>query len=93
MDQIILFVRFPRGFAVRTPGRVGAPGWGGGAVRRAYIRLGLGALTHAVLSLSLHDPSVCVLPAVQDAAGAAEKSKIQEWPLYEVSRSRLFADP
>ena len=31
-------------------------------------------------------PSVCVCLAVQGVAGAAEKSKIQEWPLYEVSR-------
>ena len=45
------------------------------------------------LCVRVHDPSVCVCLAVQGAAGAAEKSKIQEWPLYEVSRSRLFADP
>ena len=31
--------------------------------------------------------------AVQGAAGAAQKPKIQEWPLYKVSRSGLSADP
>ena len=48
------------------------------------------ALTYACRSLSLcARPQRMCLPAVQDAAGAAEKSKIQEWPLYEVSRSGL----
>ena len=45
------------------------------------------------LSVCVCTTPVCVCLAVQGAAGAAEKSKIQEWPLYEVSRSRLFADP
>ena len=49
------------------------------------------ALTYACRSLSLSArPQRMCLPAVQDAAGAAEKSKIQEWPLYEVSRSGLL---
>ena len=43
------------------------------------------------MCVRVHDPSVCVCLAVQGAAGAAQKSKIQEWPLGEVSRSRLFA--
>jgi hypothetical protein len=39
----------------------------------------------------LHLSAFCL--AVQGAAGAAQKSKIQEWPLYEVSGSGLSADP
>jgi hypothetical protein len=46
------------------------------------------------LSVCVCTTQVCVCClAVQGTAGAAEKSKIQEWPLYEVSRSPLFADP
>ena len=42
------------------------------------------------LSVCVCTTQVCVCClAVQGAAGAAEKSKIQEWPLYEVSRSGL----
>ena len=40
---------------------------------------------------SLQVSAFCL--AVQGAAGAAQKSKIQEWPLYKVSRSGLSADP